>query len=87
MKTKFIKDHEKYENDTEVRVGQENTLCDENKVVFNGNMPHSPVNGSNSLILERQNPPNPLFFTMSNRMYCGPKGRAGNKKTHTKCAY
>lgn len=51
-----------YEKDTEVRVGQENTLCDENKVVFNSNMPHSPLNGSNSLILERQKPPNPLFY-------------------------
>lgn len=68
-----------YENDTEVRVGQENTLCDD-KVVFNGNMPHSPLNGSNSLILERQKNPQIHFFMMSNRMYCGPKGRAGNKK-------
>lgn len=37
-------------------------LCDESKVVFNGNMPHSHLNGSNSLVLERQKPQNPLFY-------------------------
>lgn len=39
--------------DAEVRVGQENTLCGKNKVVFKENLLQNPLNGSNRFKREK----------------------------------
>lgn len=63
-------------NDAEVRVGQENTLCDKNKVVFKGNLLQNPLIGSNRFKRKKNST---LSFDDVKRDR-GPKGRPNNKK-------
>lgn len=66
-------------NDAEVRVGQENTLCDNNKVVFKGSLLQNPLIGSNSSPKWRKK--NSTLSSFDDvKQDCGPKGRPNNKK-------
>lgn len=64
--------------DVEVRVGQENTLCDKNKVVFKGNLLQNPLIGSNRY---KRGKNSTLSSFKDVKQDHSPKGRPDNKKT------
>lgn len=64
--------------DAEVRVGQENTLCDKNKVVFKGNLLQNPLIGSNRY---KRGKNSTLSSFKDVKQDHSPKGRPDNKKT------
>lgn len=68
--------------DVEVRFGQENTLCDKNKVVFKGNLLQNPLIGSNRY---KRGKNSTLSSFKDVKQDHSPKGRPDNKKLYKMC--